>query len=123
MADRGQKQQPGGKEQGPPSPGWRVFPGPQEDRHGDGESETEKIAQLDELQRRSQLHRPNHNKRSGGIDAPVTIEVMETDRPVSRVLVVDDEESQRTALASMIRLWGYAVETASDGQEALEKLA
>jgi len=36
--------------------------------------------------------------------------------------VVDDEESQRTALAAMIALWGYAVETASDGQEALEKL-
>src|SRR5579863_6960259 len=48
---------------------------------------------------------------------------METERPVTRVLVVDDEESQRTALASMIALWGYAVETASDGQEALEKLA
>jgi len=36
--------------------------------------------------------------------------------------VVDDEESQRTALASMIKLWGYGVETAADGQEALEKL-
>src|SRR6204780_421638 len=48
---------------------------------------------------------------------------METLRDVTRVLVVDDEESQRTALASMIKLWGYWVETAADGQEALEKLA
>src|SRR5271154_242277 len=48
---------------------------------------------------------------------------METQRDVTRVLVVDDEESQRTALASMIKLWGYWVETAADGQEALEKLA
>jgi len=48
---------------------------------------------------------------------------METVRDVTRVLVVDDEESQRTALASMIKLWGYAVETAADGQEALEKHA
>jgi DNA-binding NtrC family response regulator len=48
---------------------------------------------------------------------------METLRDVTRVLVVDDEESQRTALASMIRLWGYWVETAADGQEALDKLA
>src|SRR5271163_1698976 len=48
---------------------------------------------------------------------------METERPVTRVLVVDDEESQRTALASMIALWGYTVETAADGLEALEKLA
>ena len=37
--------------------------------------------------------------------------------------MVDDEESQRTALAGMIALWGYAVETAADGQEALDKLA
>src|SRR5580692_11692566 len=48
---------------------------------------------------------------------------MEKDRPVTRVLVVDDEESQRTALAGMIALWGYGVETAGDGQEALDKLA
>ncbi len=47
---------------------------------------------------------------------------MEQERPVTRVLVVDDEESQRTALAGMIALWGYAVETAADGQEALDKL-
>jgi DNA-binding NtrC family response regulator len=48
---------------------------------------------------------------------------MQTERDITRVLVVDDEESQRTALASMIKLWGYAVETAADGQEALDKLA
>src|SRR5580692_9415475 len=55
---------------------------------------------------------------------PVTIGTkMETERDVTRVLVVDDEESQRTALASMIKLWGYSVETAADGQEALDKLA
>src|SRR6202167_942662 len=45
---------------------------------------------------------------------------MQTQRP--RVLVVDDEEAQRTALAGMIALWGYNVETAADGQEAIEKL-
>ena len=48
---------------------------------------------------------------------------MATERVQSRVLVVDDEESQRTALAGMIALWGYQVETAPDGQAALEKLA
>jgi CheY-like chemotaxis protein len=47
---------------------------------------------------------------------------MDSERPVTSVLVVDDEESQRTALAGMIGLWGYKVETAADGQEALEKL-
>jgi len=39
------------------------------------------------------------------------------------VLIVDDEESQRAPLASMISAWGFHVETAADGQEALEKLA
>jgi DNA-binding NtrC family response regulator len=47
---------------------------------------------------------------------------MKTEQTPARVLVVDDEESQRTALAGMIALWGYTVETASDGQEALDKL-
>jgi DNA-binding NtrC family response regulator len=49
--------------------------------------------------------------------------MMEAERQSTRVLVVDDEDSQRTALASMIGLWGYIVETAADGQEALDKLA
>src|SRR6476661_6525362 len=44
--------------------------------------------------------------------------------PVSaKVLIVDDEESQRSGLASMIASWGFTAETAADGQEALDKLA
>ena len=39
-----------------------------------------------------------------------------------RVLIVDDEDMQRAGLASMIGSWGYAADTAPDGQEALEKL-
>jgi DNA-binding NtrC family response regulator len=42
--------------------------------------------------------------------------------PVQGVLIVDDEESQRTALASLISRWGYRTETAGDGVEALQKL-
>jgi DNA-binding NtrC family response regulator len=38
-------------------------------------------------------------------------------------LIVDDEESQRGPLAAMISAWGFNVETAADGQEALDKLA
>src|SRR5262245_35457608 len=38
-----------------------------------------------------------------------------------RVLVVDDEQSQRTLLVEMISAWGFAVVTAADGEEALEK--
>ncbi len=43
--------------------------------------------------------------------------------PATRVLIVDDEEYQRAGLASMVNSWGFAVETAADGHEALEKLA
>jgi DNA-binding NtrC family response regulator len=42
--------------------------------------------------------------------------------PATRVLIVDDEEYQRNGLASMVSSWGFAVETAGDGQEALNKL-
>jgi DNA-binding NtrC family response regulator len=45
-----------------------------------------------------------------------------TSRAAINVLVVDDEESQRGPLASMISSWGFSVQTAADGQEALEKL-
>jgi DNA-binding NtrC family response regulator len=40
----------------------------------------------------------------------------------TRVLIVDDEESQRIGLASMVAAWGFTAETAADGQEALDKL-
>ena len=43
--------------------------------------------------------------------------------PSTRVLIVDDEEYQRSGLASMIRSWGFSADTAADGQEALEKLS
>ncbi|MGA2184581.1 MAG: sigma-54 dependent transcriptional regulator [Bryobacteraceae bacterium] len=42
--------------------------------------------------------------------------------PPTRILVADDEESQRIGLTSMIQSWGFAVEAAADGQEALDKL-
>jgi DNA-binding NtrC family response regulator len=38
-----------------------------------------------------------------------------------RVLVADDEDNQRAGLAKMIQSWGFVVETAFDGQDALEK--
>ncbi len=42
--------------------------------------------------------------------------------PSARILIADDEEAQRMGLASMLRGWGFAADTAADGQEALEKL-
>ena len=40
----------------------------------------------------------------------------------ARVLIVDAEEDQRSGLASLVSSWGFSVETAFDGQDALEKL-
>ena len=42
--------------------------------------------------------------------------------PGTRVLIVDDEDNQRSGLANMVSGWGFAVETACDGVEALEKI-
>jgi DNA-binding NtrC family response regulator len=43
-----------------------------------------------------------------------------SDRP--RVLIVDDEEGQRSALRDLLQRWGYDVLTATDGADALEQL-
>ena len=37
-----------------------------------------------------------------------------------KVLIVEDEENERTGLAELVRAWGYETETASDGVEGLE---
>jgi DNA-binding NtrC family response regulator len=39
------------------------------------------------------------------------------------VLIVEDNDDQRALLAVMLSDWGYATETARDGQEAIEKLS
>src|SRR5215467_14672277 len=38
-----------------------------------------------------------------------------------KVLIVEDEENERTGLAELISSWGYAADTARDGQEGHEK--
>jgi DNA-binding NtrC family response regulator len=40
----------------------------------------------------------------------------------ARVLIVDDEANQRSAVGSMVERWGFFVDTAADGNEALRKL-
>src|SRR6266852_5036203 len=40
-----------------------------------------------------------------------------------RVLIVEDEENERTGLAELVGAWGYKTETARDGMEGLEKVA
>src|SRR5438270_8517763 len=48
---------------------------------------------------------------------------MEEVEKLLKILIVDDEVSQRTGLAGMVNAWGMAAETASQGGEALEKVA
>src|SRR5712692_2041703 len=38
-----------------------------------------------------------------------------------KVLIVEDEENERSGLAELVSSWGYRVETAGDGVEGLEK--
>ncbi len=39
-----------------------------------------------------------------------------------KVLIVEDEENERTGLAELVRAWGYEAETAEDGVEGLSKV-
>src|SRR5215468_6049129 len=39
-----------------------------------------------------------------------------------KVLIVEDEENERTGLAELISSWGYSAETAHDGQDGYEKV-
>src|SRR5246500_2104081 len=38
-----------------------------------------------------------------------------------KVLIVEDEENERSGLAEIVTSWGYRVETARDGAEGFEK--
>jgi DNA-binding NtrC family response regulator len=40
-----------------------------------------------------------------------------------KILIVEDEENERSGLAELIRAWGYETETARDGVDALERIA
>src|SRR5262249_24897059 len=50
---------------------------------------------------------------------------MNTERSASqeKVLIVEDEENERTGLAELISGWGYRTDTARDGMEGLDKAA
>jgi len=48
---------------------------------------------------------------------------METDMTQEKVLIVEDEENERTGLAELVSAWGYRADTAKDGIEGLDKVA
>ena len=39
-----------------------------------------------------------------------------------KILIVEDEENERTGLAELVRAWGYEADTAIDGQDGMEKV-
>lgn len=42
--------------------------------------------------------------------------------PQERVLIVEDEENERTGLAELVQGWGFRTDTAKDGIEAIDKV-
>jgi DNA-binding NtrC family response regulator len=42
---------------------------------------------------------------------------------LEKVLIVEDEDNERTGLSELVAAWGYSTETARDGEEGLEKVA
>ena len=40
-----------------------------------------------------------------------------------KVLIVEDEDNERSGLAELISSWGYRTDTARDGMEGLERVA
>ena len=40
-----------------------------------------------------------------------------------KVLIVEDEENERTGLAELVSSWGYTADTAKDGAEGWEKVS
>lgn len=67
--------------------------------------------------------RANTNSLAGGQESRVEWREVNDPGISARVLVVEDDADQRTDLAEMVSSLGFQVATASDGQEALRKLA
>jgi two-component system response regulator HydG len=44
-------------------------------------------------------------------------------QPAQRIVVADDDPDTLEGLRSLLELWGYEVETATDGQAALDQVA
>src|SRR5215208_4690829 len=62
----------------------------------------------------------------GMMDATTTgtVDVVDADQKVTseRVLIVEDDAAARIGLEQLVKSWGFIAESASDGEEALEKV-
>src|SRR5436189_2799824 len=54
--------------------------------------------------------------------ADTTSDTAETKAISERVLIVEDEPAARLGLEQLVKSWGFVAESASDGEEALEKV-
>lgn len=62
-------------------------------------------------------------REKGSRDSPVGVNLAAVDELLGRVLVVDDDEVIRQLIAVNLSLEGFQVETATDGQDCLERVA
>src|SRR4030095_10641358 len=70
--------------------------------------------------RRSEPTRSRPRRVSFMTEATTTVSPNRRDQMKSgKILVVDDEPAEREGLARLVGQWGYDVETASSGEEAL----
>jgi len=53
---------------------------------------------------------------------PDVVEQVESKVTAERVLIVEDDPSARSGLEQLVKSWGFIAESASDGEEALEKV-
>src|SRR4051794_2217858 len=60
------------------------------------------------------------------MDAMTTgeIDIVDADQKITseRVLIVEDDAAARVGLEQLVKSWGFIAESASDGEEALEKV-
>src|SRR5437899_12147989 len=55
-------------------------------------------------------------------ESPTTVAETVPKVVAERVLIVEDDSAARVGLEQLVKSWGFVAESASDGEEALEKV-
>ncbi|MDJ1177368.1 ATP-binding protein [Roseofilum sp. BLCC_M91] len=74
---------------------------------------------IEEFQTVEDIQRDDSRDEPGNPNDPQVISLAE-DQPTYRILVVDDYESNRLLLISLLQTWGFQVQEARDGEEAVQ---
>src|SRR2546430_16814618 len=69
------------------------------------------------------MHNPGPALNEAENPPPDKIKAIRLNMAQEKVLIVEDEENERTGLAELVSAWGYRTETARDGVEGLEKVS